>query len=162
MQPTLICSFPHISHDPSDSCSCVYHLIPISHCFVEQLTSAFISPVLAQNLSNQFSVRDFCNNFMLKIACVREGWVFGLTFTWSWSALTANFSLCCLALLILSGKPEHKCGESSFILMSQVLDLLKSEYWNGLELGTFKGFASVLLVVQIWGGKMSFSPQTQC
>lgn len=46
---------------------------------------------------------------------------------------------CCLALLILSGKPEHKSSKSSFILMSQVLDLLKSEYWNGLELATFKG-----------------------
>lgn len=75
--------------------------------------------------------------------CVRGDRVSSLTFMWIWSALTGNFSLsvfkCCLALLILSGKLERKSSESSFILMSQVLDLLKSEYWNGLELGTFKG-----------------------
>lgn len=74
---------------------------------------------------------------------VQVDWVSGLAFMWIWSALAANFSLsvfkCCLALLILSGKLEHKSSKSSFILMSQVLNLLKSEYWNGLELGTFKG-----------------------
>lgn len=79
---------------------------------------------------------------MLKIACAM-----GLSV---WSRLRVDlkctrsqFSLsvfkCCLALLILSGEREHKSSESSFILMSQVLDLLKSEYWNGLELATFKG-----------------------
>lgn len=44
----------------------------------------------------------------------------------------SQFSLsvfeCCLGLLILSGGAEQESGESSFILMSQVLDLLKSEY----------------------------------
>lgn len=48
--------------------SYIYH-IPISHCFVEQLTSAFSSPLITQNLSNHFTVQDFYNDFMLKIAC---------------------------------------------------------------------------------------------
>lgn len=45
---------------------------------------------------------------------------------------------CCLELLILSGELKCKSGKSSFILMSQVLDLLKRVYWNGLELIAFK------------------------
>lgn len=89
----------------------------------------------------------------------QESRVFGLTFMWSWSALAANFSLCCRALLILSGKLEHKSGKSSFILMSQVLDLLKSEYWNWLELGTFKGLRirSACGADLVWGNE--FPPQ---
>lgn len=44
---------------------CIYHRAPIAHCFVKQLTSAFISPLITQNLSNQVSL---CNDFMLEIA----------------------------------------------------------------------------------------------
>ena len=92
------------------------------------------SSVLCSRLSQWFSAQ-YCS--------IQGDWVSGLTFLWIWCAFAANFYLsvfkCCLALLILSGKLEHKSSKSSFILMSQVLDLLKSEYWNGLELGMFKG-----------------------
>lgn len=136
----------HARNDPCDGWLMHHftiHHTPVSHCFVEQLTSAFISPLITENPSNQLSVRDFYNDFLLKIACIRGTECLVSLSCGFGSALAANFSLsvfkCCLALLILSGKLEHKSGESSFILMSQVLDLLKSEYWNGLELGTFKG-----------------------
>ncbi len=121
----------HVSSNCKDSC-----LIHLSSYFclsllVKPLTSAFISPLITQSLSNQFSVRDFYSDFMLRFACA------GALSVWSrfhvdLKCTRSQFSLsvfkCCLALLILSGKLEHKSGESGFILMSQVLDLLKSEY----------------------------------
>lgn len=132
------CTFSHISHDPSDSCSKFIILFLYLTVWWNSWQVLLFHLCWHKILVISSLFKTFTTILCSKL-CVQEGWVFGLTFMCNWSALTANFSLCCLALLILSGKPEHKCGESSFILMSQVLDLLKSEYWNGLELGTFKG-----------------------
>lgn len=69
--------------------------------------------------------------------------VWSLSIWWIYSAKAISSPLsvfkCCLALLILSGKLKRKPCKSSIILMSQVLDLLRSEYWNGIELSAFKG-----------------------
>lgn len=96
---------------------------------------------ITPNLSNRFSFQHFHHNFMLRIVCItspstRSHFHRDLKCT-PWQFSLSVFK-CCLALLILSGKLECKSGESSFILMSQVLDLLKRQYWNGLELATFK------------------------
>ena len=50
-----------------------YQLIHLSldSYISQQLTIAFISPLIAQNRSNQFSVQDFNNDFMLNIARTR-------------------------------------------------------------------------------------------
>lgn len=73
----------------------------------------------------------------------QEDWVPSLTVMWIFKCTCSQFSLsvfkCCLPLFTLLLKLKHKSDQSSFILMSQVLYLLKSEYWNGLELGMFKG-----------------------
>lgn len=65
----------------------------------------------------------------------------------------------CFALLILSGKLKHKSSKSSFILMSQLLDLLKRENWNGLELATCE---DPCLYSCLWCfGGISFSTQAR-
>lgn len=119
----------HACDDP-----CVIQLIHLSSyahisLFVKQLTTAFISPLITHNLSNQFSFQDFFHNVMLKIACTM-GLSVCSRFHRDLKCTRSQFSLsvfeCCLALLILSGKPVHKSSKSSFTLMSQVLDLLKS------------------------------------
>lgn len=70
---------------------------------------------------------------------------------------------CCLELLILSGELECKSGKSSFILMSQVLDLLKRVYWNGLELTTFKEPCIFSCLWCRYGyGKLVFPTQAHC
>lgn len=119
---------------------CIYHHIPISRCGTAD--NCFYSPVMKPNLSNQFSLQDIYNDFMVKIVCTM-GLSVWARFPMDLKCTRSQFSLsvfkCCLALLILSGKLEHKSSKSSFILMSQVLDLLRNEYWNGLELATFNG-----------------------
>lgn len=121
----------------------IYHHIPVSRRFGGMADDCFyFTSDNAKVIVISSPFQDLCGDFMLNIACTM-----GLSV---WSPLRADLKCthrrsslsvfkCCLALLILSGKPEHKSSKSSFILMSQVLDLLKSEYWNGLELATFKG-----------------------
>lgn len=96
---------------------------------------------IKSNLGNQFPFQDFHHNFMLRIVCTMSPSTRS-RFHRDLKCTCRQFSLsvlkCCLELLILSGELECKCGKSSFILMSQVLDLLKRVYWNGLELTTFK------------------------
>lgn len=96
---------------------------------------------IKSNLGNRFSFQDFHYNFMLRIVCTMSP-SSRSRFHRDLKCTCRQFSLsvlkCCLELLILSGELECKCGESSFILMSHVLDLLKRVYWNGLELTTFK------------------------
>lgn len=100
-----------------------------------------ISFSIQPNLSNQFPFQDFPHNFMLRIVCTmspstRSRLHRDLKCTcWQFSLSVLKY---CLELLILSGELKCKSSESSFILMSQVLDLLKRVYWNGFELTTFK------------------------
>lgn len=110
----------------------VYHRILVSRRFGGTADDCFyFTSDNAKVIVISSPFQDLRRDFMLNIARTM-----GLSV---WSHLRADLKCarcrsslsvfkCCLALLILSGKPEHKSSKSSFILMSQVLDLLKSEY----------------------------------
>lgn len=121
----------------------IYHHIPVSHCFSKTADNCFY---IASDSTKVLVISSRSETFTV-ILCSKIGRAMGTECLFppprGFEVLSQPIFLsvfkCCLALLILSGKLEHKSSESSFILMSQVLDLLKSEYWNGLELATFKG-----------------------
>lgn len=103
--------------------------------FYEKADNYFYFGIMP-NLSSLFTFQGFHLILCLEL-CVERAQAPGLASTGIFSFFLSVFKRC-FALLILSGRLEHKSSESSFILMSQVLDLLKREYWNGIELATFQ------------------------